>query len=276
MKKRKKTNSVIIHSILCLGAAIMILPFLWMVITSLKTVTESTAMNPFVLLPEVPQWQNYLNVLKQNDFLRLYFNTFMMMALRVFCGVMFSAMAGYAFARLDFPGKNFLFGLVLFQMMVPVQIFIIPQYLMVDKLGARNTIFALVFPGLVSAFGTFLLRQFFMGLPKELEESAKLDGCNTWQTFYKIMLPLTKSGLVALAIFTALFAFKDLMWPLIVNADTDAAVLSSALAKIQSAYSVNYPELMAASVLAIWPMMLVYIIFQRQFIEGIATSGGKL
>lgn len=276
MKKRKKTNSVIIHSILCLGAAIMILPFLWMVITSLKTVTESTAMNPFVLLPEVPQWQNYLNVLKQNDFLRLYFNTFMMMALRVFCGVMFSAMAGYAFARLDFPGKNFLFGLVLFQMMVPVQIFIIPQYLMVDKLGARNTIFALVFPGLVSAFGTFLLRQFFMGLPKELEESAKLDGCNTWQTFYKIMLPLTKSGLVALGIFTALFAFKDLMWPLIVNADTDAAVLSSALAKIQSAYSVNYPELMAASVLAIWPMMLVYIIFQRQFIEGIATSGGKL
>lgn len=254
----------------------MILPFLWMVITSLKTVTESTAMNPFVLLPEAPQWQNYLNVLKQNDFLRLYFNTFMMMALRVFCGVMFSAMAGYAFARLDFPGKNFLFGLVLFQMMVPVQIFIIPQYLMVDKLGARNTIFALVFPGLVSAFGTFLLRQFFMGLPKELEESAKLDGCNTWQTFYKIMLPLTKSGLVALAIFTALFAFKDLMWPLIVNADTDAAVLSSALAKIQSAYSVNYPELMAASVLAIWPMMLVYIIFQRQFIEGIATSGGKL
>ena len=276
MKQRKKTNSIIIHGILCLGAVIMILPFLWMVITSLKTVTESTAMNPFVLLPKDPQWQNYLNVLKQNDFLRLYFNTFMMMALRVFCGVMFSAMAGYAFARLDFPGKNFLFGLVLFQMMVPVQIFIIPQYLMVDKLGARNTIFALVFPGLVSAFGTFLLRQFFMGLPKELEESAKLDGCNTWQTFYKIMLPLTKSGLVALAIFTALFAFKDLMWPLIVNADTDAAVLSSALAKIQSAYSVNYPELMAASVLAIWPMMLVYIIFQRQFIEGIATSGGKL
>lgn len=276
MKKRKRLDSVIIHSILCLGAVIMILPFLWMIITSLKTVTESTAMNPFVLLPKAPQWQNYLNVLKQNDFLRLYFNTFMMMVLRVVCGVMFSAMAGYAFARLDFPGKNLLFGLVLFQMMVPVQIFIIPQYLMVDKLGARNTIFALVFPGLVSAFGTFLLRQFFMGLPKELEESAKLDGCNTWQTFYKIMLPLTKSGLVALAIFTALFAFKDLMWPLIVNADTDAAVLSSALAKIQSAYSVNYPELMAASVLAIWPMMLVYIIFQRQFIEGIATSGGKL
>ena len=164
----------------------------------------------------------------------------------------------------------------MFQMMVPAQIFVIPQYLMVDKLGMRNSVFALVFPGLVSAFGTFLLRQFFMGLPKELEESARLDGCNIWQTFWKIMLPLTKSGLVALGIFTALFSFKDLMWPLIVNSTSDSATLSSALAKISSAYSVNYPELMAAAVLAIWPMMLVYIIFQKQFIEGIATSGGKL
>ena len=147
---------------------------------------------------------------------------------------------------------------------------------MVDKIGMRNTIFALIFPGVVSAFGTFLLRQFFMGLPKELEESARLDGCNIGQTFLKIMLPLTKSGLVALSIFTALFAFKDLMWPMIVNSNANAATLSSALAKIQSAYSVNYPQLMAASVLAIWPMLLIYVIFQKQFIEGIATSGGKL
>ena len=233
-------------------------------------------MNPFVFFPKSFQWENFKTVIEQNDFLHLYFNTFAMMFFRVLCAVFFSAMAAYAFARLEFPGKGFLFGLVLFQMMVPSQIFIIPQYLMVDKIGMRNTIFALVFPGLVSAFGTFLLRQFFMGLPKELEESAKLDGCNTWQTFWKIMLPLTKSGLVALGIFTALFSFKDLMWPLIVNSNSDSATLSSALAKISSAYSVNYPQLMAAAVLAVWPMMLVYIIFQKQFIEGIATSGGKL
>ena len=105
-----------------------------------------------------------------------------------------------------------------------------------------------------------------MGLPKELEESARLDGCNIGQTFWMVMLPLTKSGLTALAIFTALFSFKDLMWPLIVNSDTDAATLSSALSKIASAYSVDYPQLMAAAVLAIWPMLLVYIIFQKQFI----------
>ena len=276
MKKKRTISRIILHIILIIGACIMILPFLWMILTSLKTVSESTSMNPFIFFPETLQWENYLNVIKQNDFIQLYFNTFVMMFFRVLCGVLFSAMAAYAFARLEFPGKKLGFGLVLFQMMVPTQIFIIPQYLMVDKLGLRNTIFALVFPGLVSAFGTFLLRQFFMGLPKELEESARLDGCNIWQTFWKVMLPLTKSGLVALGIFTALFSFKDLMWPLIVNTNSDAATLSSALSKISSAYSVNYPELMAAAVLAIWPMMLVYIIFQRQFIEGIATSGGKL
>lgn len=276
MKKKRNSGVILIHTILVLGACIMILPFLWMILTSLKTVSESTAMNPFVFFPTNPQWENYKIVMEQNDFFILYFNTFAMMFFRVLCGVLFSAMAAYAFARLEFPGKNLFFGLVLFQMMVPVQIFVIPQYLMVDKLGMRNTVFALVFPGLVSAFGTFLLRQFFMGLPKELEESARLDGCNIWQTFWKVMLPLTKSGLVALGIFTALFSFKDLMWPLIVNSTSDSATLSSALAKISSAYSVNYPQLMAAAVLAIWPMMLIYILFQRQFIEGIATSGGKL
>jgi len=276
MKKKIILSHTLLHIILLMGAVIMVFPFLWMVLTSLKTVTESTSMNPYVYIPKIPQWHNFVDVWKGNNFIRLYINTFSMMALRVFCAVLFSATAAYAFARLNFPGKNLFFGLVLFQMMIPVQIFVIPQYLMVDALNMRNTIFALVFPGLVSAFGTFLLRQFFMGLPKELEESARLDGCNIWKTFWKIMLPLTKSGLVALAIFTALFAFKDLMWPLIVNNSPDAATLSSALSKIQSAYSVKYPELMAASVLAIWPMLLLYVIFQKQFIEGIATSGSKL
>lgn len=276
MKKKKNSKTLIIYLVLILGSVIMILPLLWMILTSFKTVTESTSMNPFHFFPKNMEWDNFWTVIKQNDFIRLYFNTFGMMLIRVVCAVIFSAMAAYAFARLEFPGKRMSFGLVLFQMMVPTQIFIIPQYLMVDKLGMRNTIFALVFPGLVSAFGTFLLRQFFMGLPKELEESARLDGCNIGQTFYKIMLPLTKSGLVALGIFTALFSFKDLMWPLIVNTKSNAATLSSALAKISSAYSVNYPQLMAASVLAVLPMLILYMVFQRQFIEGIATSGGKL
>lgn len=276
MKRERKNRIVLVYIFLVLGAVVMIMPLVWMVLTSLKTVTESTAMNPFCFFPSSLRWENFSSVAGKYNFVRLYFNTFAMMALRVLFAVLFSAMAAYAFARLEFPGKKLGFGLVMFQMMVPVQIFIIPQYLMVDKLGMRNSILALVFPGFVSAFGTFLLRQFFMGLPKELEEAARLDGCNIWQTFYKVMLPLTRSGLVALGIFTALFAFKDLMWPLIVNTESEVATLSSALAKISSAYSVNYPELMAASVLAIAPMLVVYVIFQKQFIEGIATSGGKL
>ena len=151
--------------------------------------------------------------------------------------------------------------------------FISMQFPTVILLEPRNTVFALVFPGLVSAFGTFLMRQFFRSIPAELEQAARIDGCNIGQTFLLVMLPLVRSGLVALSIFTALFAFKNLMWPLIVNSSTDYATLASALAKIQSAYSVKYNILMAASVLAIWPMILIYFIFQKQFMQSVTTSG---
>ena len=196
------------------------------------------------------------------DFVKLYINTLLMILGRIICAVVTATMAGYAFGRLHFKGKNICFGLVLFQMMVPTQIFIIPQYLMV--------------PGLVTAFGTFLMRQAYMGLPKDLEDAARLDGCNIGQTFLYVMLPLTKSSMVALGIFTALFGFKDLMWPLIANTEQSSMPLAAALAKIQGQFSANYPELMAASLIACVPMIVIYLLFQRHFIEGIATSGGKL
>lgn len=264
------------YFLLASGACAMVIPFVWMILTSFKTVAESTSINPFVILPKTFRTDNYVQIIQQMNFGRLYFNTFAMILGRIACAIPFSAMAAYAFARLNFPGKNFFFSLVLFQMMVPTQIFIIPQYLMVDALGMRNTIFALVFPGLVSAFGTFLLRQFFAGVPKELEEAARIDGYNIGQTFLFVMFPLVKAGLVALGIFTALFGFKDLMWPMIINTKQNAATLSAALAKIQAAYAVNYPQLMAAAVLSVLPMLVLYAIFQKQFIRGIATSGGKL
>jgi multiple sugar transport system permease protein len=143
-------------------------------------------------------------------------------------------------------------------------------------MNATNTIFALVFPGIVTAFGTFLLKTAYMGLPRDLEEAARLDGCNIFQTFLKIMMPLTRSSMVSLGIFTAVFAYKDLMWPLIVNTSNDKMPLSAALATMQGQYSSNYPQLMAASLIACVPMIVIYLIFQKQFIEGIATSGGKL
>lgn len=269
-------SKLMVHLILIAVVISMLMPFIWMILTSFKTTTEATQLDPFVLFPAQWRLDAYSEVMRNTNFPILYFNTFVLIAFRVICGLLFSAMAAYAFAHLEFPGRDFLFGLVLFQMMIPSQIFIVPQYLMVDSMGMRNTLFALVFPGLVSAFGTFLLRQFFMGLPKSLEESALLDGANVGQTFFSIMLPLAKSGMVALGIFTALFAFKELMWPLIINTQADMATLSSALSKIQGAYTVNYPQLMAASVLSIWPMVVIYAFFQRQFIQGIATTGGKL
>ncbi len=275
MKSKSKPH-IITYIVLLIGTVIMIAPFLWMMLTSFKTMSEATQMNPFVILPSALRTEAYKSVLSKMNFARLYWNTLVLIAGRVLCAVLTATMAGYAFGRLEFPGKNFAFSIVLFQMMVPAQIFIIPQYLMVSRLNMLNTGFALVFPGLVTAFGTFLLRQSFMSLPKELEEASILDGCNIGQTFLHVMLPLTKSAMVALGIFTAVFAYKDLMWPLVVNTDQATIPLSAALAKLQGQFVADYPELMAASMLAFIPMVIIYILFQKQFIEGIATSGGKL
>ena len=276
MDKRKAINTCMIHCILILGAIVMIIPFGWMILTSFKTVSESTQMNPFIIFQSKWRTDSFQSVISKMSFTRLYWNTLVLIVGRVICAVLTATLAGYAFGRLHFKGKELAFSLVLFQMMVPSQIFIIPQYLMVSRIGMLNTSFALVFPGLVTAFGTFLLRQAYMGLPKELEEAARLDGCNIGQTFLYVMAPLTKSSMVALAIFTALFAFKDLMWPLVVNTEQRSMPLSAALAKLQGQFVANYPELMAASLLACIPMIIIYILFQKQFIEGVATSGGKL
>lgn len=276
METRRKLVNVLIHGILIIVSITMLVPFLWMVLTAFKSVTEATSVNPFTILPKVWRTESFTSVIENMNFLLLYKNTLLLIFFRVLCAVLTATMAGYAFGRLTFRGRDLAFSLVLFQMMVPVQIFIIPQYLMVSKMHMLNTIFALVFPGMVTAFGTFLLKQGYMSLPKDLEEAARLDGCNIGQTFLYIMAPLTRSSMVALGIFTAVFAFKDLMWPMIVNTDKDMLVLSSALAKMQGQYVSKFPELMAASLLACIPMIIIYVIFQKQFIEGIATSGGKL
>ena len=276
LERNRKISSFIIHLSLVLISITMLIPFLWMVLTAFKSITEATSVDPFIIFPKVWRTDAFKAVIANMDFLLLYRNTLLLIFFRVLCAVVTATMAGYAFARLRFPGRDLAFSLVLFQMMVPNQVFLIPQYLMVSKMGMLNTIFALVFPGLVTAFGTFLLRQGFMGLPKDLEEAARLDGCNIGQTFLFVMMPLMRSSMVALGIFTALFAYKDLMWPMIVNTDKDMLVLSSALAKMQGQYVVKFPELMAASLIACVPMIILYILFQKQFIEGIATSGGKL
>ena len=276
-RARDKLNKIIMYVILTFMAFIMIVPFAWMVLTAVKTNQEAISVNPFYIFPASGwHWENFATVWVSYNFLILYKNTLLMIFFRVVCACLTATMAGYAFGRLKFPGKTFMFSLVLIQMMVPAQIFIIPQYLMVSKMGMLNTTFGLVFPGIVTAFGTYLLKTGYQGLPRDLEEAASIDGCNIGQQFLLIMMPLTRSSMVSLGIFTAVFAFKDLMWPMIVNTNALTTTLSAALAKMVGQYSNDYPAMMAAATLAVLPMVIIYVIFQKQFVEGIATSGGKL
>ena len=274
LRRSYMINKLLTYFFLILGAAIMIFPFVWMILTSFKTVPESMQIPPDIL-PKQVDLDNFKEAIASLPFGNLYLNTILMVFFRVVCAVLFSSMAGYAFAKLKFRGKNILFGIVLIQMSLPSQIFIIPQYQMVAKMGMANTIFALVFPGLVSAFGVFFLRQAYMSIPDEVGEAAYLDGCNQWQTFYKIMFPLTGTSVAALTIFTAVFAYGDLMWPLVVNSDLKMMTLSSGLSTLRGQFTTNFPVLMAGSLLAMLPMVVLYLIFQRQFVEGIAGTGGK-
>ena len=274
LNSSRKLSTALVYAALIAGSITMIFPFAWMLLTSFKTQAESMAIPPQIF-PAQWNFDNFSKALESLPFWNLYVNTFLLIFFRVICAVVFSSMAGYAFAKLEFPCKNLLFGLVLMQMMLPSQIFIIPQYQMLAKMGMTNTIFALVFPGLVSAFGTFFLRQAYMGLPNEIVEAAYLDGCTKWQTFTKVLLPLTKSSIAALAIFTAVFAYADLMWPLICNTDLNMMTLSAGLSTLNGQYTTNFPVLMAGSLLAMVPMVLLYLLFQKQFIEGIAMTGGK-
>ena len=274
LERSRKIRTAGVYVFFLIGSVIMIFPFVWMFLTSFKTVEESMVIPP-TILPADWQSKNYGDAMASLPFFSLYKNTALMIFWRVVCAVLFSSMAGYAFAKLNFKGKNILFSLVLIQMMLPSQIFITPQYQMLARFGLTNTIFALVFPGLFSAFGTFFLRQAYLGIPDEIAEAAYLDGCNQWQTFTKVMAPLTKSSMAALAVFTAVFAYGDLMWPLIVNTDINMMTLSSGLATLRGQFSTNFPVMMAGSLLAMIPMVVLYLFFQKQFIEGVAMTGGK-
>lgn len=270
----RNTNTILVYAVLGAGAILMIFPFLWMLLTSFKSAGESVQIPP-TILPKRWISENYGRALESLPFVKLYINTTLLILFRVLCAVAFSSAAGYAFAKLNFKGKGLLFSLVIMQMMLPSQIFIIPQYQMLARFGLTNSIFALVFPGIVSAFGTFFLRQTYMGIPDELGEAAYLDGCNRWQTFTKVMMPLTKASMAALTIFTAVFAYADLMWPLIANTDLNKMTLSAGLSTLRGQFTTNYPVLMAGSMLAMVPMVILYLAFQKQFIEGIAMTGGK-
>lgn len=267
-------NTWLVHLALLLASIITLAPFAWMILTSFKTFEESILVPPR-LLPDAWMLDNYAIVLNKFPFGSFYLNTFAMMGMTVLGQLIICSMAAYAFARLAFRGKELLFTLCLALLMVPGQIFLVPHYDIMVKLRLTDTVTALWLPKVFSAFGTFMLRQFFMQQPKSLDEAAKLDGCTYFGIYARILLPLIKPALVSLGILTALASFKDLMWPLIVNNSMQKMTLSAGLAMLIGEHTTYYPQVMAGSALAVFPMIVLFLLFQRQFIEGIALTGIK-
>ncbi|WP_309111221.1 carbohydrate ABC transporter permease [Saccharothrix sp.] len=274
MPERVARRTWPVHAVLVVGALVMVAPLVWEFLTSVKSFGESVRVPP-TILPGTWDWSNYTKVFHSIPFGEQLLNTVLMTAGRTAGQLLLCSMAAYAFARLAFPGRDVIFMLFLSVLMVPSQLFLIPQYQIMQELGWLNSLQALIVPGVFSAFGTFLLRQFFLSLPKDLEEAAGLDGANPLRIYWHIMLPLARPGLVALGILTVLWSWNDLMWPLVVNNDPEQMTLSAGLATLKGEHFTDYPVLMAGSLLATLPVIVVFIVMQRRVLEGIAFTGSK-
>jgi multiple sugar transport system permease protein len=265
---------IAVTAVVSISGFVMVFPFLWEFLTSLKTLGESTSVPP-VIFPSVWRWHNYERVFEAIPFAQQFLNTVLITLGRVAGQLLFCSLAAYAFARLTFRGRNIVFLLFLSILMVPTQLYVIPQYQIMESLGWLNSLKALIVPGLFSAFGVFLLRQFFLALPQELEDAARVDGCNPIQTYWYVMLPLVRPGLIALGVLTTIWSWNDLLWPLIVNTDPDKMPLSAGLASLQGQRLTDFPVLMAGALLASVPMIVLFTVMQRHFIASIATTGMK-
>jgi multiple sugar transport system permease protein len=262
------------HLVLIPIALVMVLPLVWMVVTSLQTLNE-TRHYPPTLLPNSLEWNNYREVLQEAPFARWFLNTLIVTVIVVIGNLFFCSLAGYAFARIKFFGREVAFVLILATLMVPFQVIIIPEFLIVRRLGMIDSLGALILPNLAGAFGIFLLRQFFRTLPIELEEAARIDGCSRLGVLFKIVLPLSGPALATLAVITFMWTWNDFLWPLITIYNPDNMTLQLGLATFQGAHSSNTNLLMAASVLSTLPILVLFFVSQRYFIRGIATSGLK-
>jgi multiple sugar transport system permease protein len=271
---QRNSGNVGAHIALGLGGFIMIFPFLWQIIMSLSTNEQVIGATP-TFWPGVLHWENYLSVFTKVPFLDQLGVSVAITVLRVLGQVALCSLAGYAFARMRFRAKGVIFGVVLSILMVPSQVYLIPQFQIVQSLGLLNSIWGIVLPGLFSAFGVFLMRQTFMGLPVELEEAARLDGANPFQVFWKVMLPLAAPGLSALAVITALWSWNELLWPLVVTTYAKNMPLSAGLATLQGSTTTDYTVMMAASVMAMAPVLVFFIALQRRMVDGLAFSGMK-
>ncbi len=265
---------IISHIILLGGAITMVVPFVWMLSSSLKTNLEVFRIPP-TFIPDVAQWQNYIEIFKVVPYGRWFLNSLFITVVQTVLYMFIASLAGFTFARLRFPGRDVIFTLYLATLMVPGEVTLIPKFILMRKLELIDTLTAVILPGIFNAYGVFLLRQFFMTLPESLEEAAILDGASYFRIYWNIILPLAGPALATLAIFSFRGAWNDFTWPLIVINSEHLKPLSVGLASFHGLYETNWPYLMAASTVALIPIIIVFVAAQKYFVRGIALTGLK-
>jgi multiple sugar transport system permease protein len=261
--------------VLLLGAVSMVMPLVWMISTSFKSLAEANAFPP-LWIPEQFRWSNYEEIFTRVPFARFIYNSFKITLLGVVGQLLTTSMAGFAFARLRFRGRDVLFLILLATLMVPPQVTLVPQYLIFRELGWINSHLALILPfWFGGAFGTFLMRQFFLTIPQDLVDAAKLDGCTPFRMYWQIFLPLSVPALATLAVFVFLARWNDLLGPLIYLNDTELMTVTIGITYFVGQYYADTPLVMAASFISILPTIAIFVIAQRYFIRGVVLSGLK-
>lgn len=271
---KQQSERLVIYVLLMLIGVVIAFPFIYMMTSSLKASSEVVQVPP-KLFPNVLQVGNYVSVVNipNVNLGRQLLNSALVTAAVVAGQVLTSVLAGYAFARLRFPGRDTLFFIYLGTLMVPFAVLIVPMYKLMQAFGWIDSLWALTIPWLFTAYGTFLLRQFFMGQPLDLEEAATIDGAGRWGILFRISAPLAKPAIATLATISFLYAWNSFLWPLIVINDPNKKVITQGLMDLQSLYAVRVDLILAGSVLAVLPTVIVYLFTQRYFIEGVATAG---
>lgn len=256
-------------------ALAMLLPLLWLVSTAFKSPTEDIFQFPPQFIPQQFTLQNFVTVWNSNPFGQYLKNSVIVAVLTVTLNLLFCSLAAYPLARLDFPGRDATFAAIVATILIPFQIVMIPLYILTVQLGLRNTYLGLIFPAIASAFGIFLLRQAFLGVPKELEEAARVDGCSDLGIWWHIMLPAVRPALVTLAIFVFIGSWSDFLWPLIILDRPEYYTLPLGVAKLAGAFSLDWRLIAAGSVISIAPILALFVIMQRYIVPTDAGSGVK-
>jgi len=273
--KNQIISKIIIYAILLLITAAMLVPFIWMLSASIKTDREVFLMDPFVLIPETPRWDNYVKIWTKIPMLKFVGNTVFLTIVVTILQLLTSSFAAYSFAKLDFKHKNKLFLAYIATIAMPWQVYMVPQFIMMRSMGLNDKLLAMICLQAFSAFGVFLMKQFYEGIPSELCEAARIDGMSEYKIYMKIMLPLSKPALSTLTIFTFVNTWNDYLGPLIYLKTETKKTIQLGLKMFIGQYSSEYGLIMAGSVLSLIPVIIVFLCLQKYFVEGVASTGLK-